>query len=423
MRTSTFLIVSLAAAACGGDDDYDYLPPDNRPPDAGPTPDSGDGPDMATGDGLAPLITLVSPEEGALVGGTITLAVDVSDADGIDTVTATSAGADPVTLNHGSGTRWTGTYDTRSLPGTVPTIVVRARDRSGAESQLGFQITLDNVAPWVSLDPPNVRESKLVDDQLQCSRSFDPLGGDAPNDGESVAQHIELRARVVDLGNTGTQSTTVLIPNAGVENAVMYVVDDSSVALVVDGDGDGFCDRINPDIDPDISTGVVVVDLAAVPASGAPPSGDVDAVAGGNASECAATYTSSGTQLCETEPEMTYAIATTFDGRPQIYGIAPVNAGSCAGYFFDAVATTIADGWACVAVVATDGLGNSSVSPPLRICIDHEPDGAEGCPAWGEISPEDVRPACTDGCTMRPGIDTFPDTGVIGDYELVRKSM
>jgi hypothetical protein len=51
----------------------------------------------------------------------------------------------------------------------------------------------------------------------------------------------------------------------------------------------------------------------------------------------------------------------------------------CAGRQFDALANNVNDGWACLAVSATDRLGSQQVSRPLRVCIDKDGDGAE-CP-------------------------------------------
>ncbi len=55
---------------------------------------------------------------------------------------------------------------------------------------------------------------------------------------------------------------------------------------------------------------------------------------------------------------------------PSIYTIGPiVNDGlQCAGRQFDA-SNNLKDGWACLAAVATDTLGNKQVSRPIRICV------------------------------------------------------
>ncbi len=114
------------------------------------------------------------------------------------------------------GDKYSGSFDTRGLPRTMvfPAIVVRAKDSVGNQSSVGELVTLDNVAPIASLDPPMMRESFIDSstNELVCSSMFDPVGSDAVDDGESVAQLSELRARVEDLGNGATAASGVSIP-------------------------------------------------------------------------------------------------------------------------------------------------------------------------------------------------------------------
>src|SRR5262249_45081413 len=146
---------------------------------------------------------------------------------------------------------WVGTFDTTVLAGLVyPTIVVRADDLGGLESQLGYEIALDNAAPIAALDPPDIRAAKINQGSLLCSERFDPLGSDAPDDGEGVAQLIEFRGRVVDLPNTGTATSNVELPISGIDTVALYVLDDTTQPLIVDSDNDGQCDEINPHIVP-----------------------------------------------------------------------------------------------------------------------------------------------------------------------------
>jgi hypothetical protein len=437
------VLLALAFAACGGsdfpirdDDDGTDGGGDDAPdassgdPDANPDlPDAG--PD-ALGNGAAPDIEIVSPTPGGLLAGVMTLVVEVTDADGIDDVTATIAGIHTIPMSPVTATRWSGTFDTEVLAGLVfPTIVVRARDFSAEESQLGFQITLDNEAPIASLDPPRVRESRVVDGELLCSTSFDPVGGDAPDDGEGVAQLIELRARVLDLPNTGTSTSTVYVPMAGIATADLYVLDDTARPLIVDSDGDGQCDALNPEIQPTTvpttSTEAAVIELATVPSGGSASFPPGTTYAGSNAAVCTpGTETTQQSDLCVTA-DATRAIATPFEHQAEIYAIPPVTALSCMGYAFDARASNISDGWACVAVVTTDVLGNTRVSPVTRVCIDSDHDQGDGCPDWGEIAGAGARPDCTGtltgavvtttACTAPV---TFSDSGVADDYELIR---
>ncbi|MBA3538858.1 MAG: hypothetical protein H0T79_04460, partial [Deltaproteobacteria bacterium] len=119
----------------------------------------------------------------------------------------------------------------------------------------------------------------------------------------------------------------------------------------------------------------------------------------------------------------TVVIDTPFTNATQIYGIPPADMFNCLGYAFDARASNIADGFACVASVATDALGNRSVSAPLRICIDANNDQVE-CPAWGTIITAGL-PACTG--TYNPATHVVSNTPctprrfptVANDYELI----
>jgi hypothetical protein len=62
--------------------------------------------------------------------------------------------------------------------------------------------------------------------------------------------------------------------------------------------------------------------------------------------------------------------ALSYLGGPSVYTIGPVVANDleCAGHQFDA-SNNLKDGWACLAGVANDTLGNRQVSRPLRICV------------------------------------------------------
>ncbi|MBA3464472.1 MAG: hypothetical protein H0T46_31360 [Deltaproteobacteria bacterium] len=422
-------------AACGGEEDK-YLPPGGNLVDARPgsdaplidaplldaAPDAGPDAPMA---GVAPVITLLDPMAGTIVRGMLRVEVDVVDADGIAAVQAT-VGNLTVAFTKLMGTRWQGVLDTTMLAGLVsPTIVVRATDHVGAMGQLGFQIILDNVPPLASLDPPNVRVINAATAPGECSLDFDPLGGDAPNDGESVPQLIELRARITDVGNTGTLNSTLYIPNAGVASAVLYVFDDTTKPLVVDTNADGVCDAINPQIVP-ATMPMLANEAAVVALAGITPTGDATFGAttfgGGNATSCVAGMPTAPPALCLGESS-TIVIDTPFTDQTQVFGVPPIDGFNCLGFAFDARATNISDGWACAATVVTDQVGNRSVSAPLRICIDSDGNRAE-CSAWGTTTTAN-RPNCTGTvsagvvnntpCTPR----TFPSTGTANDYELI----
>ena len=65
-------------------------------------------------------------------------------------------------------------------------LVPRVGPELGNETVVGYDFSVDNIAPVADLDPPNLRDTKL-DRVLRCSHEFDPLGnnvydGDMPND-------------------------------------------------------------------------------------------------------------------------------------------------------------------------------------------------------------------------------------------------
>ena len=71
-----------------------------------------------------------------------------------------------------------------------------------------------------------------------------------PGDGCAVPQVFDLRARIEDAGNRAEGLKHP--PTAGVDPGTtgLYVLDDTAQPLVVDADGDGVCDAINPRLVP-----------------------------------------------------------------------------------------------------------------------------------------------------------------------------
>ncbi len=433
--------MSVGLLAACGEDAYPYMGddegPDARPrpdgPDGSPGPDGDPGPDAASNDGMPPTFTLIDPTIGEMVAGVITLTVDIDDADGVDpdSVIATIAGTHTIEMTSGGGRRWTGTFDTVPLAGLVfPTIVVRAADDAGNMGQLGFEIVLDNEAPIASLDPPHVREAEMTADGLACSRSFDPVGDDAADDLQRILQLTAFRARVQDVGNTGTMTTSVFVPNARVASVELYVLDDTTKPLVVDTDGNGSCDDINPKITPtsvpSSASDAAVVDLTPLAASGNPyypASMSGDPFTGSNASCGVGDDAQAPAQLCA------FADATRIPEvpayhLPMIYTIPPAEEPACMGYGFDALASNITDGWACVAIRAVDTLGNVRVSAPIRVCVDSNDDSSAPC---GTLA---TPPTCTG--TYVAATDTVNNTACTprvipspagGGHELLRTDL
>ena len=348
-------------------------------------------------DSDGPIISLNTPQPGELVAGIMSISVNADDPTGIlnSSVVATIAGIHEVQLNLVGGDEYSALFDTRLLgPMVFPNIIVRARDATGNQNSLGFVIGLDNEAPTLSLDSPNLRESQVTSGVLQCSQSFDPLGDDSVDDGEAVAQLFELRARLEDRANFASSTSTVIIPLADVDPASvdLFILDDETGALLVDTDGDGICDEINPLLVPtsvpNSSSEVAAIQLLPIPAAGGSFFGPDEAptFAATNNNNCTAKNDASAPDpLCFSTP-LSRVIATETTGAPAIYGVPPAAGLQCVGNALDTVAANLDDGWACLAVRGSDALGNLNVSAPLRLCIDADENGSDGCHTTGTVS-------------------------------------
>jgi hypothetical protein len=213
------------------------------------------------------------------------------------------------------------------------------------------------------------------------------VGSDAVNDGDRVLQLFDVRARVDDQGNSPSAGGADLTPLAGLDPArvELLVLDDTARALVVDSDGDGTCDAVNPRLVPTTtpmgSSDALLVNLVPVPPTGtanftpdpgAPPGFFPDCEVG--------TDSLAPPVMCRTS-DLSIAIPARLSGEAALWAIPNVVPGTvqCVGHQLDAVGNHLGDGPACLAVRAHDRLGNAQVSRVLHVCIDHDGDGAE-CP-------------------------------------------
>jgi hypothetical protein len=300
-----------------------------------------------------------------------------------------------------------------------PTISFRASDSLGNESALAYSFGIDNQPPRVDLDPPAIRIARRKE-SLQCSWQFDPLGdslipGNMPDDGCAVGQAFQLRARAEDDVNGARYLQVAPLATIDPEKIAIYLLNDTAQPLTVDSDGDGICDRINPQLvpttnPPGAAREVLEIRLAAVPPQGAANFTRDPSLVGD--SRCLP-----GDEpflpklLCRAE-EPTIAISYG-PGLAAVWSLEPIEPGGlrCFGNQFDAFANhiggsrsrasgTAAPGWACIAVEATDKVGNTGVSAPLRVWIDY--DGAQVCPAaaGGATSPP---PNCTGHLDAKTG--------------------
>ena len=348
-----------------------------------------------TVDNQGPTISGTKPATGQLIGKLITIEAQVSDPAGVmeGSVIAVVAHGDvhfEVNLEKRADGAYRQLFDTTQLPyyAIFPSISFRAQDILGNQSSVGYLVSLDNTPPILDLDPPD--RVRLILKDGTCSWPFDPVGPDAIDDGSVVTQLFDIRARIEDEGNSPLTGTADYIPIGGVDPATVKVLilDDTSLPLVVDTSDppDGICDDVNPDLVPSVapqsSKDAQLLDLVSLPAGAG--SGDFSPQPGvacsGNGSPpdplCDTTYSPAKGEA------MTYSLGYA-GGLPSIWAVPPVvgDGLQCAGRQFDA-SNNLHDGWACVAVVASDTLGNQQVSRPIRICVAALPNST-ACTASG----------------------------------------
>jgi hypothetical protein len=386
-------------------------------------------------DSKGPAITAATPRDGDLAGNVITIAAEVTDPAGVLSSSVVAVFA------NGPGTEYTvplnppppgaerpsfsALFDTRLLPfgqnALYPTLSFRASDNLGNESLLTNVIWLDNHPPLAEIDPPDIR----LRTPMGCSWWFDPVGPDVVDDGDIVPQISDLRARIQDQGNEPLSGNPNYIPISGIDVAQLLVLDDISQPLVVNTNpvergnrkADTNCDAVNPLLIPTTrpmtSKDALVITMFPVAPVGtadytkitaAPPAfqsilvGDDLTCAGfiaGRTTDptCNATWNLAkarwkiwkDNELMLVEPHShVLPLYIGYAGtQAAIWTIPKQEAGLnnplCGGTQFDALANFVNDGWACVAVFASDKLGNKQVSRPLRMCVDKDSDGKE-CP-------------------------------------------
>jgi hypothetical protein len=342
-----------------------------------------------------PTIGNTKPAAGGLIGTIITIEATADDPAGVmeSSVIAVVAHGDvsfEVALVKDSSGLYRGVFDTTKLPvhTIFPSISFRAQDVLGNESSVGYLLSLDNTPPIMDLDPPATFRLVKKDDGT-CSWPFDPVGPDAIDDGSMVTQLFDIRARIEDEGNTPITGTADFVPIAAVDpNTVkVFILDETSLPLVVDTSDppDGICDDINPDLTPSVSPqsskDAQLFDMVSMPANAG--AGDFTPEPG---SSCSGKADKPPGALCETTYSelknrvMTYSLGYS-SGLPSIWTIKPIvgDGLQCAGRQFDA-SNNVRDGWACVAVKASDMVGNKQVSRPIRICVTATP-GSTACTA------------------------------------------
>ncbi len=377
-------------------------------------------------DDAGPTIAATTPGPGDVVGGVLLIQATITDPSGVldSSVVAVIGDNDtPVftlPLAAQTGGVYSTLFDTANLtackppPDTglclvYPTISFRASDSIGNQTVVGYDFAVDNVPPVADLDPPPEREMRLEPTGYECSFAFDPLGldtgvGDMPNDGCMVPQIFDLRARVEDDGNRGNGLKVVPIAGVDPDRTNVYILSDlgganQNAPLVVDSDGDGNCDEINPLLVPTsrpvASDEVLQIRLAGVPAGGEAdfePDPSLPARPGGAFFCGQGSATAPPRPLCTFEqPTVVFSYA---GGLPSVWSVEPIDPGfRCVGNQFDALANQVADGqWICIAVETADKAGNRSVSAPIRVYVKYDDAGGFCAPPPSSAGPP---PTCT----------------------------
>jgi hypothetical protein len=358
-------------------------------------------------DTTGPVITATNPSSGDVVGGIITISATVMDDSGVldSSVVAVISNQEtpifelPLTAD-GSGI-YTTLFDTANLtrcpepPSSdnscvvFPTISFRAVDLVGNQTVLSYGFSIDNVAPVADLDPPLMRHMKLSAGGYVCSWKFDPLSlnqeiGDMPNDGCMVPQVFDLRARIEDDGNRAGEVKVTPISLVDPQNTNVFVMPANGKPLVVDSNGDGRCDEINPlllplspSVPPSAPSSILQIRLAPVPLTG---SGDfrfdASVAADSPAAPCASGMEPAPPKrLCGSFEQPTIVIGYS-DSEPAIWSVEPIDGTfHCLGNQVDTLANHIPEGWACIAVQTRDMAGNQSVSVPMRVYIKYDASG------------------------------------------------
>ncbi|MBN2575335.1 MAG: hypothetical protein JXP73_12290 [Deltaproteobacteria bacterium] len=357
-----------------------------------------------------PTFSDTTPLPGEVVGGVMRVRAKIEDPSGIlgpsvIAVIADLANDVNFTLELrpevGSPGYYSALFDTAKFPRcrvgsndlcvVLPNLSFRASDILGNDSSMAYDFAVDHMPPIFDLDPPaDMRLMKFDEEARQyvCSWAFDPLGnwsrpGDMPNQGCMAPQTFDLRALIEDDSNRGYDLKVG--PIAGIDAATtsMYVLADTSQPLVVDTDGDTYCDAINPLLVPTTSppvtsNQVLTVRLAPVPPTG---SGDFtpDPTLNDPLVQVSYPYCNIGKDdkaplpLCgaQTIP-IALGYPTALDPQAAVWTIEPLTQGEpwCLGGQFDTLTNQIPDKrWACFAAAGADRNGNKGVSAPLRLWV------------------------------------------------------
>ena len=373
-------------------------------------------------DSTPPGVEIKAPLDYQIVSKTMTITVTIQgeNKDSLASVKALIQQRYEVDLSaEGTATTYSGKFDTTVLDPTMlyPALEVIATDISGNIGVHGISFAVDNEPPVMTLKRHEMQVGRIPEpDKFECSTVFKPLGGSAVNHGDRIESPylgIVMRARIEDRGN-GYYYDNIIYPIAGNDDKTIFVYLLDSVALnkgkrLVLGNNSGVCNRISPEVEPDVllrkPEQAYKQDMVPVaPAGVAYFSKQVLPL--NAACQTPGTEEKKPPSICAAvapglDTDISLWISYTYAKKPAIYVLGeynPASALTCTGGAFDA--KNLADGPVCIAVIATDLAGNSSVSEPIAICVDKDNNG--NCLGF---SPNDIK--CTDGCLAPSSIDDF----------------
>ena len=323
-------------------------------------------------------------------------------------------------------------FDTHNLtqckpaPATALCIVyptdLLPRHRRGRErDSLGYEFDVDNIPPLSDLDPrrrcARCASRPTGTSARRCSIRWASTGTSAtcPRTSTWCRRCSTCAPASRTRGTTAPTASRSSPSPASIPNDTnVYILADTSQPLVVDSDGDGYCDEINPNLFPTTGPLTQSDQVLKIRLAGVTPAGnadfyqtDYDALDLMLPSPCVV-----GTDLAAPE-----AFSATLDGfeqptiaigysenLPAIWGLEPIDSARCLGNQLDTKANNIPDGqWICMAVGSADLAGSKGVSTPMRVYVKYD-DGRpllrhapRGTPA---------RPTCTgtyDPTSMEDG--------------------
>ena len=357
-------------------------------------------------DGDGPMLKVQSPTNGKIVRGTVTLEVTASDPAGLmpgSLVANINDGLLIINDWKGSGPNFNANFDTRNTDNFDPnltqlTINVSATDGVGNQTTVQHQLKLDNKPPYISLDPPKIRERRA--NSTICSVLFDPVGPDAASDLDRVLVGKRFRALVEDDTNRAP-GAVAYIAGVKTDSVELFVQPNTSIPLLTDSDGDGKCDEIKNRLKED-ATKPTKIQLASVtPGGTAWYANDISGMPDPPPSCTEDTASMSmPLSLCPGFSGMFRVVPGRVQGKPPaVYGYRPSNdpaVGECHGESWELL-SIVDDGWVCMAARVEDTIGNIGVSPPIHICFDdNKPEN--GTPACDPSQ----RPNCTESCSIVP---------------------